>query len=233
MIASEPVTSRPAFAFDKHLYRPKPFRFLAFAHLFDSLPPGGAKVFVSEYGSQDAMPTANLEAAVAEAAFLTGTIRDADVVLGVSYAPSLVNVNAPQWPSSMIAFNGLSSYVSPSYRVLELLHDNLGKRVVATQLSGAPSTLFDVATESPGHTYLTVVNAGTTAVNMQVSLTGLGAGADGGTATVLSGPPTARNSFAHPNRVAPRTVSLPTTPGTGFSYRFPADSVTALNLSTG
>jgi alpha-L-arabinofuranosidase len=232
MIASEPVTSRPVFAVDKHLYRPKPYRFLAFAHLFDSLSPSGPKVFVSEYGSQDAMPTANLGAAVAEAAFLTGTIRDAGVVLGVSYAPSLVNVNAPQWPSSLIAFDGLRNYVSPSYRVLQMLRDNLGRRVVATRVIGGTGTLFDVATESPGHTYLVVVNSGTTAADMQVALTGLGGGAVGGTATVLSGPPTARNSFAHPNRVAPRSAALPASLGTGFADRFPADSVTVLDLST-
>jgi alpha-N-arabinofuranosidase len=232
IIASASETSRPAFAVDRHLYRPKPVRFEEFAHLFDSLSPSGPKVFVSEYGSQDAMPTANLGAAVAEAAFLTGTIRDADVMLGVSYAPSLVNVNAPQWPSSQIAFNGLRNYVSPSYWALKMLRDNLGRRVVATRVSGGTGTLFDVATESPGHTYLAVVNGGRAAAHMQVALTGLGRGADGGTATVLSGPPTARNSLAHPNRVAPRSVSLPTSLGTSFSYRFPADSVTVLDLST-
>ena len=232
MIASQPVTSRPAYAFDKHLYRPDPRRFEDFAHLFDSLSPRQPKELISEYGSQDAMPTANLAAAVGEAAFLTGTIRDAGVVLGVSYAPSLVNVNAPNWPSSLIAFDGLRNYVSPSYHVLQMLRDNLGRRVVATQVTGGPGTLFDVATESPGNTYLAVVNAGTATADMQVALTGLGDGAHGGTATVLSGPPTARNSFLHPNRVAPHSTSLPISLGASFSYRFPADSVTVLDLLT-
>ena len=231
IIASAAVTSRPAFAVDRHLYRPKPLGFEAFAdHLFSSLTPRGPKALVSEYGSQDAKPTANLGAAVAEAVFLTRTIRDANDVLGVSYAPSLVNLNAPNWPSSLIAFNGLGNYVSPSYRVLEMLRDNLGRRVVDTQLTGT-SKLFDVATERPGHTYLAVVNEGH-AVRMQVALSGYGRGASAGTATVLSGPPSAQNSFAHPNRVAPRSAPLPASLGASFAYRFRADSVTVLDLST-
>jgi hypothetical protein len=232
IIASQPVTSRPSYAVDKHLYRPKPERFAEFSHLFDSITPRQPKVLVSEYGSWDAKPTANLAAAVGEAAFLTGTIRDAGAVLGVSYAPTLVNVNAPEWPSSLIAFDGLHNWVSPSYWVLDMLRNNLGRRVVDTEVTGGTGTLFDVATESPGHTYLAVVNDGPAAAEMQVALTWLGAGATGGTATTLSGAPTAQNSLAHPNRVAPIRRPLPGSPGTRFAYRFPAESVTVLDLAT-
>jgi hypothetical protein len=52
----------------------------------------------------------------------------------------------------------------------------------------------------------------------------------GGTATVLTGDPTAMNSLAHPTAISP--VSHPVGPhGADFPYTFPASSLTVLALS--
>jgi alpha-N-arabinofuranosidase len=153
-------------------------------------------------------------------------------VIGASYAPLLVNVNAPSWPTNLIGYNALKSYGSPSYYAQEMLADNLGQQVIGTQVTGDTGTLFQVATESAGHTYLTVVNDGSAPASTQVSLAGLGSGASGGTATVLAGKPSEQNSLADPERVAPQSSTLTGSLGTQFSYTFPANSLTVLDLTT-
>ena len=55
-----------------------------------------------------------------------------------------------------------------------------------------------------GTTYVTVVNRATSPVTVNVSLAGT-TGVTGGTATVLTGDPTAMNSIARPLAVAPAT----------------------------
>jgi hypothetical protein len=76
-----------------------------------------------------------------------------------------------------------------------------------------------------------VVNEGSKSAITDVSLAGLSGGAGGGTATVLTGDPAAQNSLAHPRAISPTTHGL-TQLGTDFRYRFAANSVTVLDLST-
>ena len=230
-IATAPETSRPAYAVDDHYYNDDPAYFADNAHLFDSMSRTGPKVIVGEYATTNGTPTGTLADALGESAFLTGTERNADLVLGASYAPLLVNVNAPSWPTNLIGYNALHSYGSPSYYAQKMLADGLGRQVIASQVTAGAGTLFQVATESPGTTYLTVVNDGSAPAPTDVSLAGLGGGASSATATTLSGDPAAQNSLTDPTRVAPRTRSLGAL-GARFAYRFPADSVTVLALGT-
>ncbi len=75
-----------------------------------------------------------------------------------------------------------------------------------------------------------MVNRGTSATSVNVDL-GRISGVSGGTATVLTGEPTAMNSLAHPTGISP--VTHPVGPqGADFRYTFPASSLTVLALST-
>ena len=63
--------------------------------IYDGYPRNASawpRVFVGEYGAASG-PVRTLQAAVAEAAFLIGCERNADVVLATSFAPLLQNVN--------------------------------------------------------------------------------------------------------------------------------------------
>ncbi|MGH2892773.1 MAG: alpha-L-arabinofuranosidase C-terminal domain-containing protein, partial [Solirubrobacteraceae bacterium] len=232
LIATTPVTTPAADIVDEHYYNNDPQYFAENAHIFDSRSRTGPKVIVGEYATTNGTPTGTLANAVGEAAFLTGTERNADLVLGASYAPLLVNVNAPSWPTNLIGYNALKSYVSPSYWAQEMLSTQHGDHVIGSQIISGSGTLWDVASQGNGHTYLAVVNDGSAPARIGISLTGLGGGATGGTATTLTGDPDAMNSLAHPNVVAPTTSRLGRV-GSAFSYRFPANSVTVLNLTTG
>jgi hypothetical protein len=78
---------------------------------------------------------------------------------------------------------------------------------------------------------LVVVNDGGSDAAMKVALSGVSGGARGGTATTLTGDPTAMNSLAHPTAVTP-TVATLSAHGSSFKYTFPANSVVVLDLST-
>jgi hypothetical protein len=232
LIATTPVTNGPVDIIDEHYYNNDPQYFAQNAHVFDSVSRSGPKVIVGEYATTNGSPTGTLANAVGEAAFLTGTERNADLVLGASYAPLLVNVNAPSWPTNLIGYNALNSYVSPSYWAQEMLSTQHGDHVIGSQIVAGSGTLYEVASQGGGHTYLAVVNDGSAPARIGISLAGLGGGASGGTATTLAGDPTATNSLAHPNAVAPATTRLGGV-GAAFTYRFPANSVTVLDLTTG
>ena len=76
---------------DEHCYA-KPDWFFDNTHRYDNYDRNGPKVFMGEYAAQsDKMVSAknrnNLECALAEAAYMTGLERNADVVRMASYAP--------------------------------------------------------------------------------------------------------------------------------------------------
>ena len=232
LIATTPVTTPAADIVDEHYYNNNPSYFAQNAHIFDSMSRSGPKVIVGEYATTNGTPTGTLGNAVGEAAFLTGVERNSDLVLGASYAPLLVNVNAPSWPTNLIGYNALKSYVSPSYWAQEMLSTQHGDHVIGSQIVSGSGTLFQVASQGNGQTYLAVVNDGSAPARIGISLAGVGGGATGGTATTLTGNPDAMNSLAQPNAVAPTTSRLGRV-GAAFSYRFPANSVTVLDLTTG
>jgi alpha-L-arabinofuranosidase len=231
VVATTPVTTRPMDMLDEHFYNNDPGYFASNAHLFDDVSRSGPKVIVGEYATTQGQPTGTLAGAIGEAAFLTGLERNADLVIGSSYAPLLVNVNAPSWPTNLIGYNGLKSFGSPSYWMQDMLSAGHGDHVIGSQVVAGAGTLFQVASQSPGHTYVVVVNDGSAPASMKVDLSGLPGGAQGGTATTLTGDPAAMNSLAHPTAVAP-TVATLSAHGSSFRYTFPANSVVVLDVNT-
>jgi len=232
IIATTNVTSRTPDVIDDHYYSNDPSVIAGDAHAYDSTSRSGPKHIIGEYAVTQGNPTGTLAAALGEAAFLTGMERDADVVIGASYAPLLVNVNADSWPTNLIGYDGLSSYGSPSYYAQKMLGDSLGDTVAPSQIVGGNGNLWTVAsTKAGGTTYLTVVNRGSSAATVNVDLAGVSA-VSGGTLTVLTGDPTAMNSIAHPTMVSPSTQKVGPS-GPGFRHTFPANSLTVLTLTTG
>lgn len=83
---------------------------------YDSYDRKGPKIFVGEWASMEGRPTNNFNAALGDAAFMTGMERNSDIVTMASYAPLFVNVNrgAYQWTPDLIGYNAISVYGSPS-----------------------------------------------------------------------------------------------------------------------
>ena len=117
---------------DEHFYQP-PDWFLENVGRYDSYPRTGPKVFVGEYaahvaasGPQNVRPS-TLAAALAEAVFMTGFERNADVVQMSAYAPLLAHIDAWQWTPNLIWFDNLRSFGTPSYYAQQMFGSNRGE----------------------------------------------------------------------------------------------------------
>ncbi len=122
------------YAVDEHYYV-KPQWLFEHVDFYDEYDRT-IKVFSGEYAAHPVsgmnMPQANnLEGALAEAAFLTGVERNADVVVLASYAPLFAKLGYAQWSPDMIWFDGKSCYGSPSYYVQKMYGNGVGDYTLA------------------------------------------------------------------------------------------------------
>jgi len=121
---------------DEHYYRPVDF-FLNGATRYDNYDRKGPKVFAGEYACHNtkfdescAEGKNNFEAALAEAAFMTGLERNADVVHMATYAPLFAHVEGWQWRPDLIWFDNLKSIRSVNYYVQQLYGTYAGTNVL-------------------------------------------------------------------------------------------------------
>ncbi|MCX5266654.1 alpha-L-arabinofuranosidase C-terminal domain-containing protein [Streptomyces sp. NBC_00199] len=119
---------------DEHYYN-SPQWFLQNNDRYDSYARGGPKVFLGEYASQGNA----FRNGLAEAAFMTGLERNADVVKLASYAPLFANEDYVQWRPDLVWFNNHASWNSANYEVQKLFMTNVGDRVVPSTATGTPS----------------------------------------------------------------------------------------------
>ncbi|MGW3288329.1 alpha-L-arabinofuranosidase C-terminal domain-containing protein [Streptomyces sp. NPDC001002] len=119
---------------DEHYYN-SPQWFLQNNDRYDSYSPTGPKVFLGEYASQGNA----FKNGLAEAAYMTGLERNADVVKLASYAPLFANEDYVQWRPDMVWFNNHASWGSADYEVQKLFMTNVGDRVVPSTATGTPS----------------------------------------------------------------------------------------------
>lgn len=130
------------FAVDEHYYV-KPEWLYDHTDFYDHYPRE-CKVFAGEYAAHPFngmnRPDANtLDAALAEAAFLTGVERNADIVSLASYAPLFARIGYAQWSPDMIWFDDQICYGTPSYYVQALYAANMG--TVTLDLEGQEKEL--------------------------------------------------------------------------------------------
>jgi alpha-L-arabinofuranosidase len=115
---------------DEHYYR-EPQWFLSNAQRYDTYDRKGPKVFAGEYAAHTRPVKKNsFESALAEAAFLTGIERNADVVHLATYAPLLAHVDAWQWNPDLIWFDNLRLVKSVNYYVQQLYSHNKGTHIL-------------------------------------------------------------------------------------------------------
>ena len=124
--------NRPVEMIDEHYYSSPKF-FIQNADRYDSYDRKGPRVYVGEYAVTEGCGNGNLRAAVAEAAFMTGMERNADVVAMSSYAPLFANVHYKKWNPDLINFDGSVSYGTPSYYVQQLFSRNRGGVVLQSE----------------------------------------------------------------------------------------------------
>jgi len=136
LIATAPVRGHVMDVLDDHYYRSASEMARDAGH-YDKTDRNGPKVFVGEWASTEGSPTPTMQAALGDAAWMTGLERNADVVVLESYAPLLVNVNpgARQWGTNLIGYDALSSFGSPSYYVQKMFGASRGDVVLPLSIT--------------------------------------------------------------------------------------------------
>lgn len=143
----EELTKLKADIIDEHYYK-SPDWFLGNATRYDTFDRKGPKVFAGEYASHTGRSDApesrnNWEAALSEAAFMTGLERNADVVVMTAYAPLFANKNAWQWNPDLIWFDNLNAMPTPNYFIQQIFSINKGDQVWPISENGQALTGSD------------------------------------------------------------------------------------------
>ena len=203
---------------DEHYYR-KPEWFFSNAKRYDDFPRNGTKIFSGEYAAQSEK-TGSAEnrntwlTALAEAAFMTGLERNADVVNMASYAPLFAHVDGWQWTPDLIWVNNLQSYGTPDYYVQKLYSLNKGTKVVPVTLNSSiiagqdslyASACIDAKTNE---LIVKIVNASAREQPGTLTCEGVKKLAPQGTLTVIKGDPGDMNSFVEPQHIAPKESTI-------------------------
>jgi alpha-L-arabinofuranosidase len=234
LIATTPVKGVTPDVLDEHFYMSAEESFSQ-AHHYDNADRKGPKIFVGEWATREGDPTPNLEAALADAAWLTGLERNSDLIVMESYAPLFVNVNpgGMQWATDLIGYDALSSYGSPSYWTQVMFSTHLGTEVVSSSLDHAPARVYaSVTRDSKKHKlFVKVVNATSTPQPLAMALSGVAKLVPQATLTTISGKtPNATNSITRPDAVKPAVHSV-SIAGPKFTETFVPYSVNVLELS--
>jgi alpha-L-arabinofuranosidase len=201
---------------DEHYYR-NAWEMWENASQYDTYDRKGAKIFVGEWATREGAPTTNLNAALGDAAWMTGMEHNSDLIIMSCYAPLFVNVSrdsvtgkkAWQWDSDLIGYDALNSYGSPSYYVQKSFSHYLGNKIVPVAATNIPvqsrpltkkdsidgikfktvPALFYSATmnDTTGTIYLKIVNTTAKKETVKIKLNGVDKVLPEGTLVVIKG----------------------------------------------
>ena len=167
----EQMTRLKADLVDEHFYRDQDW-FMENVTRYDNYSRKGPKVFAGEYAchvKEKALPTPEgknvFEAALAEAAVMTGYERNADVVHMATYAPLFAHVEGWQWRPDLIWYDNLRSMRTVSWHVQQLYGQYKGENVLKLTMDGKAVTgaegqngLFASAVKDGDLVYVKVAN---------------------------------------------------------------------------
>ena len=108
---------------DPHWYVAPDF-FYRNTALFDTKQRGKWEVYVGEYACNQGVGGGNMNAALSEAAFISGMERNGDLVTMTSYAPLFENVNNREWATNLIWIDTDQVMGRSSYYVQKMYAEN-------------------------------------------------------------------------------------------------------------
>ena len=199
---------------DEHYYK-SPQWFRDNATRYDKYDRKGPKIFAGEYAAQSVAIASpknknNWECALAEAAFITGLERNAEVVHLTSYAPLMAHEEGWQWTPDMIWFNNLDVYGTANYQVQKLYATNKGTDLLSITKEGSDVTgqndLYATASKNSTNKELIIklVNTSEKTQDVVVNLSGKKVSSKGSIIVLTSENLTDENSFETPNKISPK-----------------------------
>jgi alpha-L-arabinofuranosidase len=216
---------------DEHYYR-RPEWFLQNASRYDNYDRKGPKIFAGEYAAQsDKTVSVNnkntWQTAIAEAAFMTGMERNADVVRMASYAPLFAHVDGWQWKPDMIWIDNMQTVGTPNYYVQQLFSLNKGTHVVPLMENGkalaGQDSLYasSVVDKNTNELIVKLVNVSGKIQNREIQIEGIKKLNENPSLIILADDLQEVNSISEPTNVKPveqklklkgKKISLPLAP---------------------
>jgi alpha-L-arabinofuranosidase len=217
LIASTGYTPNPQFKYmdsvlrklqvdiiDEHYYQTVNW-FLMNANKYDNYDRKGPKIFIGEYACHSVRigNTGNKNTqlcALAEAAWMTGLERNADIVTMAAYAPLFAHIKDWQWTPNLIWFDNSKSYATPSYYVQQLFSINKGTDVIpitenGNSIAGSDSVWASaVIDKKTNEVIVKLVNPSGISKTKSIEIPGLKKNNTTGISTVLAGDPQVVNS---------------------------------------
>jgi alpha-L-arabinofuranosidase len=171
---------------DEHYYA-RPEWFLANANRYDNYDrKSNSKVFAGEYAGQSDRVVSpdnqnNWQTALAEAAFMTGLERNADVVAMASYAPLFGHIDGWQWKPNLIWVDNLQVMPTPNYQVQKMYSNYKGTQIIPIldknklAVSGKDS-LYASSTfnKNTNELIIKIVNTSKQVQNAEINIEGMG-----------------------------------------------------------
>ncbi len=212
LIATTKVKTITPDVLDEHYYR-RAEEMFANAGQYDTADRNGPKIFVGEWATREGTPTPDMNAALGDAAWMTGLERNSDVIIMSCYAPLFVNVNpgGMQWATDLIGYDALRSYGSPSYYAQALFSNHIGDEILSGKLESNDPRVFYSATRDSktGMLYLKIVNASTTALDLKIKPDGDSAISRSATLWTIKGiSPAQTNSIDKPEEITPSKTQI-------------------------
>ncbi|MBZ4649402.1 alpha-L-arabinofuranosidase C-terminal domain-containing protein [Thermosipho sp. (in: thermotogales)] len=222
--------------FDEHIYA-APEWLLANADRYKKYDRNGPKVMLGEYAAHTPDRKNNFQAALAEAAFMTGLEKNSDVVIMASYAPLFNKVGWSQWTPDLIWFDNYRYFGTPSYYVQKLFSTNKGDFLINSTLSNEKYLIMGYKYKSLYHsvTYdsqakeliIKVVNPWADTKTVEININGISV--EGiGKEIKLKGNLKSENNFEN-LEIAPIEKTIVGIENS-FNYRFDEFSITILKL---
>ena len=202
---------------DEHFYRPESW-FLAQGNRYDNYDRKGPKVFAGEYACHGKGKKWNhFNAALLEAAFMTGMERNADIVEMATYAPLFAHIDGWQWRPDMIWFDNLRSFKSCSYYVQQMFSLNKGSNVLQLTMNGKPvagnadqdglfaSAVYDKESNA---VIVKVVNTGDKEQDITLKLNGMTGSHKAELITFHADELTGENTLDKPETITPKSSQI-------------------------
>ena len=211
---------------DEHYYRDEEW-FLTHGLRYDTYDRKGPKVFAGEYACHGKGKKWNhYEAAILEAAFMTGFERNADIVHMTTPAPLFAHVDGWQWRPDQIWYDNTDMFKTVSYYVQQMYSTNAGTNVLSLTMDKKPvanqagqNGLFASAAYDSKTDEVIIKIANTTKVSQPVSfnLTGMKGTRTAQTLTLSHNGMDDENSICKPELITPQKGTIRVDEGKGSS----------------
>lgn len=161
---------------DEHFYK-NPKWVIKQQGRYDSYERNGPKVFLGEYAAYDVVAGMlkksfvpnRYDTALAEAAFLTGIERNADVVAMTCYAPLFALAEGEHWKHNLIFFNGQYVMRTVNYYVQKMFGTTVEKEIVCVP-DALPKGVYSSATRSDNKLCLKFVNTTSNSFDLRINV---------------------------------------------------------------